>query len=253
VPARRRFGVTLLGAAALGLVLAGPGPARAGYTSVSLAALTNANIRTYTGGTNYPIAPTGISVAGVPFALVQFQGAPNTLGVIQTPGGTNSFTIVTDVPGATTVYTLMNSTFGVAGQEIGNIEFKGANGSDVTFQIVEGDNIRDHFNDGFNNSATNVVPDPFLNGSQNPSGPDRLDMQTFVLPSSFATDTLTEIIFSSSSSSGDPNGQAFLAAATVLTPDATGVPEPASLVLLATGALGLLGYGWRWRKAARAA
>jgi hypothetical protein len=34
------------------------------------------------------------------------------------------------------------------------------------------------------------------------------------------------------------------------TPAATAVPEPASLTLLATGALGLLGYGWRKRKQA---
>jgi hypothetical protein len=32
-------------------------------------------------------------------------------------------------------------------------------------------------------------------------------------------------------------------------PAATAAPEPASLTLLATGALGLLGYGWRRRKA----
>jgi hypothetical protein len=37
-----------------------------------------------------------------------------------------------------------------------------------------------------------------------------------------------------------------------LTPAVTGVPEPASLTLLATGALGLLGYGWRRRKQAAA-
>jgi hypothetical protein len=37
---------------------------------------------------------------------------------------------------------------------------------------------------------------------------------------------------------------------TAASPLATGVPAPASLTMLGLGALGLLGYGWRKRKAA---
>jgi hypothetical protein len=219
--------------------------ARADFISVPVGSQTNADIRTYTGGANYPIAPTNISVAGVPFQLVTLQGTANTLGVIQTPGVDSSFTIVTNISRATTVYTLMNSAFGQSGADIGTIEFKGQNSTnDVTFHIVEGDNIRDHFAGGFNNSATNIVSDPFLGGVQDPNGPDRLDMQTFVLPSGFASDTLTSIIFSGTRD-GNPQGEAFLAAATAQTLDAE-APEPSSLTLLGIGAVGFAGYGlWR--------
>ena len=91
---------------------------RADFVSVPIESETNADIRTYSQGTNYPAAPTNISVAGVPFQLVPLvtaAGNPNTLGVIQAPGGNSSFVINTDVPGATTVYTLMNSESGVSG------------------------------------------------------------------------------------------------------------------------------------------
>lgn len=222
--------------------------AHADFVSVSIESQTNANIRNYTGGSNYPTAPTNISVANVPFQLVTDQGASGTLGVVQTPGGNSTFTILTNITGASTIYTLMNSAFGQAGANIGSIEFIGAKaGDDVTFQIVEGNNIRDHFNDGFNNSATNIVADPFLNGVQNPAGPDRLDMQTFVLPTAFGTDTLTEIIFRGANA-GNPQGEAFLAAATAQT-----VPEPASLTLLGLGAVGLAGCAFRRRRAVRSA
>jgi hypothetical protein len=132
----------------------------------------------------------------------------------------------------------MNSAYGNPGATVGSIEFKGVNGSDVTFQLIEGVNIRDHYNFIHENSATDVVYDAFLNGVQNPSGPDRLDMQTFVLPSSFATDTLSQIIFDGINA-GNPQGEPFLAAVTVAT-----VPEPSSFVLL--GIIFSAGVAWRW-------
>jgi hypothetical protein len=230
--------IKTLGTVVLLFVALAP-PAFASDISISIESLTNADIRTYTGGANYPVAPTSISVATIPFGLVTDQGAANTLGVIQTPGGSSTFTINTSVVDPTTIYTLMNSAFGASGANIGSIEFKGSGGSDALFQIVEGNNIRDHFNDGFNNVASNIVPNAFLSGSQNSSGPDRLDMQTFVLPASFSSDTLTQIIFSGSNA-GNPQGEAFLAAVTASTAQNVPVPEPASATLVGIGIIGLM-------------
>jgi hypothetical protein len=61
------------------------------------------------------------------------------------------------------------------------------------------------------------------------------------LPAAFATDTLTQIIFSSNSTSGNPNGAAFLAAITAQTPTAGTTPEPSGLALLGIGA-GMAGF-----------
>src|SRR5215472_8712006 len=107
--------------------------AYADFISISIGSQTNSNLFTYTGGSNYPTAPTSITVGSVPFQLVTDQGVANTLGVVQTPVGNSTFTINTTVVGATTIYTLMNSAFGQFGANIGSIEFKGVGGSDVTF------------------------------------------------------------------------------------------------------------------------
>jgi hypothetical protein len=235
--------IKTLGPIALLFVACAPS-AFASFTPVSIESQTNADIRTYTGGSNYPVAPTSITVATVPFELDTKGGQANSLGVIQGLPQGSTFIINTVIVDPTTIYTLMNSAFGVSGENIGSIEFKGAGGADAIFQIVEGDNIRDHFNGVFNNSATNIVANAFLNGSQDPNGPDRLDMQTFVLPASFASDTLTEIIFSSSTNAGDPNGEPFLAAVTAQ----TGVPEPSSAMLLGIGIMGLACYVYSPRR-----
>src|SRR5262249_2752008 len=130
--------------------------------------------------------------------------------------GNSRFDIPTYVAGPTTVYTLMNSIFGTAGSDIATVEFRGLNGSDARFDLVEGTNIRDHFNGSFNNTIAPGTPSAAFGSS------DRLDGQTFVLPAAFATDTLTDIIVTGHG--GNPQGEAFLAAVTVQTAGGASVP-----------------------------
>jgi hypothetical protein len=54
--------------------------------------------------------------------------------------------------------------------------------------LSEGDNIRDHFNGVFCNSAPNI------SGSAD-FGPDRRDLHSIQLPAAFATETLESVVF----------------------------------------------------------
>ena len=65
------------------------------------------------------------------------------------------------------------------------------------WDLVEGTNIRDHFNDGFVNtlSDSSVISTYFTNGAPSDSSSDRLDMQELDLPSSFIGDDITSITF----------------------------------------------------------
>ncbi len=216
-------------------------PAWAATTTVPISTLTNTNLRTYTGGTSYPVAPTSLTVGGIDFALVPAGATANSLGIIQLLSTGATATIPVNVADVTTVYTLMNSAWGKAGANIGTLEFVGSGGATASFSLVEGTNIRDHFNDGFNNTATNVVSATF--------GNDRLDRQTFTLPSAFAGQTLTEIRFiNNGSGTAGGTGQPFLAAITVQTGAASGgnvIPLPGAALLCA---LGSALAGWRFRR-----
>ena len=126
-------------------------------------------------------------------------------------------------PGATTLDTLINSTYGVAGDTVGTVEVKGTGGLVATFNLVEGTNIRDYNNDGYEDTvAAGTSSATFGNGQV------RLDMQTFALPAAFATATITDIILTSEG--GTPQGNPFLAAATVATKSG-----PSQIVLLGAG------------------
>jgi hypothetical protein len=209
--------------------------ARADLVTVPLTTPANANLRAYTDGFLYPVAPTTLTVGGVPFALTPFDGMPNSLGVGQTGAGRPIIDIKTNIFGATTVYTLINSAFGEPGNTVGTVEFKGANGSDVKFNLTEGINIRDHFFNFF----TNTVTDPtIVTATFGPGGFQnevRLDRQTFVLPSSFASDTLTDIILSPTAAATGLAGEPFIAAVTV----DTAIPEPSTFLLWASGLAGV--------------
>ena len=106
--------------------------------------------------------------------------------------------------------------------------------------LVEGQDIRDHYQNVFQN----IIGDPPLGihyiHTFSFNGNVRLDELQFILPTSFNSATLTDIILHSTSISGYPNGEPFMAAAG---PVST-VPEPSSVVM-ATLAAGLVLAG-RW-------
>jgi hypothetical protein len=226
------LGVSAAMAAALVL------PARAALTPLTLPALTE-DIRTWTDGAAYnSLFPSSSQVlAGVPF---NFQSDPNGNTVFY--GGTlgapvaASLAIPVNIFDATKVYMLINTAFGSPGSLVGSVTFNGSGGSSYTVSLVEGANVRDHYFGGFVNTTTDPSTTEAVFGDSSP-GHAHFDMQTFTLPSSFASETLASIEFTSTGD-GNPDGKAFLAGATVLSGGV--VPEPTTLL---AGALLLLPLG----------
>ena len=89
------------------------------------ASLVTANLQTYTAGTDFPAGPTMLTVGGVDFTLVPFSGTANGLGVLQTAGSGSSIDIPVNITGASTVYTLINSTFGLDNDTVGSGRIQG--------------------------------------------------------------------------------------------------------------------------------
>ena len=111
----------------------------------------------------------------------------------------------------------------MAGDTVGTVEVKGTGGPDAVFNLVEGTNIRDHNNDGYEDTIAAGTPSAIFGNGQ-----VRLDMQTFILPAAFATARITDIILTSEGA--HPQGNPFLAAATVATSSG-----PSQIVLLGSG------------------
>lgn len=229
-------------AACLLACLASSSASQAGFVSVAIDSLVNADLRLATAGNNYPIAPTTLTVGGVDFGLVPFGSSTDSLGIYGMPFGNSGVSITTSIFNATTVYTLINSGFGTFDAVNGRIEFAGTGGAFASFDLKQGFNIRDHFQNVFNN----IVTDPTI-VTANFGGGVRLDRQTFVLPVSFANQTLTAIHFIGTNAGSE--GVPFTAGVTVETAEVSAVPEPGSLTLLGLGSLGLVGFARRRRNA----
>lgn len=179
----------------------------------------NADITTFTGGSGYPQNGGFVNVAGIDHRLAQTtSGKTGSMFFVN-----ETKTITINEFGIGEVYTLINSTTGVNGQLNGRIEIAGSGGLLQTVVLTQGDNIRDHFNGSFNNSAPN------LNGTLSYQSGVRFDQQKIVLDAAFHSATLTEIRFIGQNNFGS-NGSPMLQSLTL-----EAVPEPGTVIALTAG------------------
>ena len=178
----------------------------------------NQNLTTWSDGSKYANFNGSRTLGGVPFELQTDADGDNAFwGSNLTPWTLNgpsslTLTLSTSLYGATTVYTLINSAWGTANRNVGSITFNATNGDSYTVQLVEGVNVRDHYYGSYVNTVSSSTVTKNVIGSDT-RNTAHLDMQTFTLPSSFASETLSSIVFTSSGSSS--TGLPFLAGVTV--------------------------------------
>lgn len=192
----------------------------------------NTNIRTWTDGSAYvPLYPGVSTFNGVPFSLA-VDGNGNTAFL------NGTLDIAVNLAGITRAYTLINSPDGSYGANNGSVEFFGTNGAYYKVDLIQGVNVRDHYDGSFNNIIDGVNAVAAFNIGP---GYARLDEQIYNLPGVFATETLQTIRFTSVD--GGSKGLPFITAATVGM-----VPEPESYALLLAGP-GIVGLVARRRNA----
>ncbi|ARN83179.1 hypothetical protein [Methylocystis bryophila] len=223
--------------AAVAAFIASPAAA----ASVDISGLTNADIQGYTNGSNYPLGGSTVTISGIGFQLTTLNGNPNSTGVIQTPSGDSSFTINVNQANVGTVYTLINSGFGVLAGQNGALVFADSAGDSYTYNLTEGDNVRDHYNGLYINTAPNIFGTAQFNGDV------RLDAQKIVLPVGFDSSTLTTITFEGLNA-GIAGGEPFLAAITTQTAAAPG-PTPGAGFAGIAALLAWVAFGKRQQRA----
>lgn len=234
----------LLALLLLALSILPASPARASQVQIDLSSQVNADLATYSGGANYPAGGTSLTIGAATFGLASYPGGSD-LGAVQTLGQNNLPTSFVfgglNIAGVQTIYSLVNSAFGANGATTGQFIFTGTGGT-FTFNLTEGVNIRDHFNDGFINTATNLYGSAYYGANSE----DRLDAQQFNVS---GIGTLTKVEFDYVGNSVWGNGEPFLAALT--TDTVAAVPEPSTwaMLLLGFGGLGFLAYRRRSRTA----
>ena len=209
-------------------LLALAGGARADFVTVDLTAQVNADARSYSDGGNYPVGGQTLDFAGVPFALALRFAEPTTLGVVQSNGvsAPEVFSFAVGIPDAARVFTLINTGFGAYGAYNGKIEVFGTGGAYASLDLVQGSNLRDHFNGFYQNfiSDPTVVPTNFASV--------RLDRQVLELGPSFAGQSVTEFRFTGGPVASFTDGVPFLAGLTF-----ERVPTPGAASIVGLGLL----------------
>ena len=164
--------------------------ARAGEIPIDISSLVNApwSYQLSNPGT----FPTGnLNFGGIPFSIP--TGPNNYWSGIEASNmgpGTVSVTVPVGVAGATSAFTLLNTTCGQPGPKAYLfVTFNWSSGASVTQPLVGDVNVRDYNNDGcadtINNTATTQV---WTNGLG-----QRLDRQEYILPAALASQVLISV------------------------------------------------------------
>lgn len=219
----------------LGVVLALlSGAASAQTTQIDLAPY--ANYTWATGLAGSMAGNAGTSISSTTFNLLN-QNVGHNVWQGSTTG--SSVDIQTSIYGATSVQTLLNTFWGQSGLATVNLEFKGNAGANQTFTLYGNSDIRDFNDAAWTNTINGTTTQQWLVIGTT----GRLDAQTFNLNSSFASQTLTDIVITAGAA-GAGYSQPILSGVNVV---AAPVPEPEILVLMLAG-LGVVGVAKR-RKA----
>jgi len=168
-------------------------------------------------------------------------------------GSGESITLNVSVTSATDVYTLINAYKPAPGQQLATIKFVGSGGASLTFPLIGGEDIRDYNNSGvWANTLTNgiagvqavnafacSVPSTCMDAS-GVAGNLVIDEQHFSLGSTFAGQTLTQIVFTDSFNGSSPILFGVTVASGVQAPNSwtTGAPMPTPRTGVFTGAIG---------------
>lgn len=186
-----------------------------------------------------PGAPVGVTtLGGIPFNIITNANGKEAWAAATAAAGGDSVVNITmsvNIVGATDVYTLINTWWGQPGTNA-SLVFTGSGGANYTKDLYGDVDIRDYNQAGWTNSINGSTTTQVFDGVSNWGAQGRLDMQHIVLPTEFASQTLTSIQLV------DAGRNAFqrtvLDGVTVFS-EAQSVPEPGSLTLFGLGALGL--------------
>jgi hypothetical protein len=169
-------------------------------------------------------------------------------------GAGASITLNVSVANATEGFTLMNAYDPAGGTELATVEFLGTGGTNITFDLIGGNDIRDFYQGVFTNTLTNTVagvdaenaftcvrPSTCLgsggtgNVNTGLNGNYVVDEQAYDLGSTFAGQTLTQIIITDTYSGSTP----IVLGATVESGSVAATPESGTLALFVIGLAGI--------------